>query len=161
MPKQDAVIYPVQLNIVKPLLIDDIGSILEIFYPHGIRKYSILTQQEVNHCFEFNWRAKDFDFNTELPKSVYEEIKNAGLYNFYLSHHSDDCPVTQQVNLRDSICRQRLLFMLEQYGFDGIKYINEHEDKGSISWAPFRPEQIRPTGPAFPVTKNFEFNLVQ
>lgn len=70
-------------------------------------------------------------FKTLTPEEVKQELNAENLFK----------PKDEQTD-RESLAMQRLIRFLEGEGYDGFRYVNDHEDRGSTSYIIFRPWQV-------------------
>lgn len=126
-----------------------------IYNAHHKLQYTIKDEQELKTF----WQNCVRDFGTPAATHFFKfkrPIPNKQIIPFFLSIQN---PLTfkdmgswnqrevryeirQLLNISDDIPIIPIPFLLKN-GYDGIKYINRYEDKGSISWIAFKPNQIK------------------
>ncbi|MBU0858599.1 MAG: hypothetical protein KJ667_01560 [Alphaproteobacteria bacterium] len=152
----DVHVHPVYLQIRHPLVIYDRGcnhnakAYLEDLSWHFLRAGwdGARDHMDYNYLFaawndtpmsdeDAHWYTPD----THIPHlesvpydDVRAELEEGGLYDVSGDERTD----------RDALCLQRMIHLLEDYGYDGFAYQNKVEDRGALSWVPFRAEQIYP-----------------
>ncbi len=151
-------LIPVQLNMSHPLPLSDMGHTLKgykntlfklmlarqlgvdspILYARQLAAEQGLDAEKVffKLCRQATFMAQHrFIFNDPLTlpaAAVHRELWFGHLYPLT----NDD---TQN---RENLIVQRMVRYLESLGYDGISYINDLEDVGSLSYIIFRPKQV-------------------
>ncbi|MGM0422520.1 MAG: hypothetical protein ACQEQL_05410 [Pseudomonadota bacterium] len=118
-------VFPVFLSIKNPLRIIDLDTHDQGDY-EDLFEYSakdILSPEQQQYCFGYDPDR----FVAPLIREVSQ---------------SDILPAHMQQP--EHLWIHRLVQILEAKGYDGFTYANDHEDQGSLSYIPFRKEQVRP-----------------
>ncbi len=142
----DYTTYLVNLSITKPLIMDDIGM-----HSEPVKWESWMRGNYWNKPF-FKKRYSDEDIAQRNAQALYRFIfKNPDTmkedelrYELSLEklYDPNEAGKDDARHLKKRVKFQRLIRYLEKEGFDGVQYKNTWEDKGSISYIVFRPEQV-------------------
>ncbi len=160
-------IIPVYLHLNNPLVLPDIGAHSIANYKNIIFRMLIYRQYGGNPplCTDCSENGSNYYLNmlkifTEVCQSanfmseirfifnhpfecpyanVKRELSLGGLYPIVTEPEHGRSP--EEIN-RTHLAAQRMIRFFEEQGFDGIQYINEKEDAGSVSYVIFRPEQV-------------------
>ena len=133
--RRGGVVYPVILNIKKPLGLPDIDIHTTWNIIDRLHEWDIISEEEKN------WINAARKIQEKHPICMNEKhaayIKNEYPSQLFAHYKLTDCST-------DFWTSERLTEVLKQKGYDGIGYINTHEYAGSVSWIVFEPEkQIR------------------
>jgi len=155
------VIYPIVLNIKNPLLIGDLllhkkNSYKKFFTKKGYGGFSdtsplnLLSKEDIEYCF-----------GRDTPVAKEESKTPFSIKNFFTkrSKNKIEEPKDIQKECDDESWRLRLIEVLERLGYDGFIYYNQIEDRHSVSYIPFRVEQIRSAIENKPNIKAYNYYL--
>lgn len=132
---KNAKIVPVKLKLTNTYELQDIETLHDYMY------YKTVLLYHFAHDLKLKQVPKIYDYITVEPfkkaslSSVIKELKQDTLFDQeagFVSESSD----------RTRLFLQRMIHYFESIGFDGFHYTNNHEDEGSVSYIPFRPENI-------------------
>lgn len=128
-------IIPVKLNINNTYELQDIHALHDMSFYKNMLLYHFMYDMRLSRVPKlYDYIAFQPFYKMEL-KDVVKELLSDSLYK-------PDKSVFFDVVNRQNLFLQRMIQYFESIGIDGFHYTNNYEDKGHISYVPFRPENI-------------------
>ncbi len=166
MPQGQPKIIPVLLDIKHPLILPDLW--MHSIKEYSQMAFHFLMCEQLNGMSVLRKSMQDAQQNHIEPQEAFcclcQSARFLPIYRFIFSHpfqcpyHAVEQelalgklyqPATQAENrveaekiTRHYLVAQRMIRFWEGQGYDGICYENQNEDKGSMSFIIFRPEQV-------------------
>ena len=128
-------IIPVKLNINNTYELQDIHALHDMSFYKNMLLYHFMYDMRLSRVPKLYDYIAFQPFNKMKLKDVVKELLSDSLYK-------PDKSVFFDVVNRQNLFFQRMIQYFESIGIDGFHYTNNYEDKGHISYVPFRPENI-------------------
>lgn len=128
-------IIPVKLNINNTYELQDIHALHDMSFYKNMLLYHFMYDMRLSSVPKLYDYIAFQPFNKMKLKDVVKELLSDSLYK-------PDKSVFFDVVNRQNLFFQRMIQYFESIGIDGFHYTNNYEDKGHISYVPFRPENI-------------------
>lgn len=145
LSKQSKII-PVKLNINNTYELQDIEAVHDLSFYKNVLLYHFMYDMRLSNIPKLYDYIASYPFNKMEQKDVVKELLSDSLYE------PDKSAFFDVVNRRN-LFFQRMIQYFESIGIDGFHYTNNYEDKGHISYVPFRPENIIRQDISLPVQK--------
>lgn len=145
LSKQSKII-PVKLNINNTYELQDIEAVHDLSFYKNVLLYHFMYDMRLSNIPKLYDYIASYPFNKMEQKDVVKELLSDSLYE------PDKSAFFDVVNRRN-LFFQRMIQYFESMGIDGFHYTNNYEDKGHISYVPFRPENIIRQDISLPVQK--------
>ena len=128
-------IIPVKLNINNTYELQDIHALHDMSFYKNMLLYHFMYDMRLSRITKLYDYIAFQPFNKMKLKDVVKELLSDSLYK-------PDKSVFFDIVNRQNLFFQRMIQYFESIGIDGFHYTNNYEDKGHISYVPFRPENI-------------------
>ncbi len=129
-------IIPVKLKLKNTYELQDVNALHNYrFYSSMLLYHFIkdLGHEKLDFTYDYIVKAP---FESTSWENVKNELEKDSLYEVSRNKTSEEASDRYHLFL------QRMIHYFESCGFDGFHYVNHFEDKGHISYVPFRPENI-------------------
>ena len=107
-----------------------------------LEKQAKALYEELQTQERFSRPWTDFIFNAPWDLSVEQRLQEIQMGALFTPYPKLNNPNMKFVKDIEHVQAQRMIRFFESKGFDGFAYVNIGEDKGHISYANFRPEQV-------------------